>query len=113
MSDIPEAHVIREHVNQKVKEAWALLSEGSVVSNESLTGPDGHAPFPGSLNLFLCQLKEAEDDGDEIDNDTLVRWAEAHTNVWFDGFDNDTRQNRANYMKTLISKLPEKFRTDL
>lgn len=107
-----QARVIRMSLEAALVEAKALLAIGQVVTNEALADEDGYRPFPGVTERMMERLSFAAECDDTVDEDTLLRWAGEETRIWFEGFPNDSRQNRANFLKTLMDDLAKEQAKD-
>uniref|UniRef100_UPI0026391D53 hypothetical protein n=1 Tax=Marinobacter sp. TaxID=50741 RepID=UPI0026391D53 len=74
---------------------------GSVRDDSTFEDGDGRLPFQGCLERLIERTKEMASTGELWESDTLALWCKQEADVWFDGFPDDTLNNRVDFTASL------------
>lgn len=94
---------LKLYIQQEIAAALRWIELGSLRENSTFQDGDGHQPFEGCLERLTERSQELASTGERWDKEALARWCKAEADVWFDGFPDDTQNNRIDFVASLYS----------
>ncbi len=96
-----QAASLKQHLQEQISIALQWVETGSVRDDSTFEDGDGRLPFQGCLERLIERTKEMASTGELWESDTLALWCKQEADVWFDGFPDDTLNNRVDFTASL------------
>jgi hypothetical protein len=97
-----QARSLRGHLQYETKIAVQRVKDGAIRDDQSFADKDGHQPFDGCIERLVERTAEIERDGDGWSGYELMLWCKQEADVWFDGYPDDTEQNRKDFTASIF-----------
>lgn len=94
---------LRAHLQQETETALAWVDAGTIRDDSSFLDPEGIMPFQGSLERLAQRTADMQAEGESWNRAFLARWCKGEADAWFEGFPDDSVENRKDFTASLFS----------